>query len=135
MLRAAQEGHDLCIHSDNHLHLPSLETRQIIDEVVAPMEKFKAVLGVTPRFFRPPYGEMDLRVKAILQQAGLTVLRWNFDSFDSHGATVKESIDRYVGAMKTPNQWTFGSPAGDSYIALNHDGEFGRDFEYASNDV
>ncbi|KAI9021291.1 hypothetical protein DFJ74DRAFT_633527 [Hyaloraphidium curvatum] len=121
VLRAAQEGHDLCIHSDNHLHLPSLPTRQMIDEVVNPIEKLKEILGVTPKFFRPPYGEMDLRLKAILEQTGLIALRWNFDSFDSKNATVLESVQRFVGAMKTPNEWTYGSPAGDGYISLMHD--------------
>jgi peptidoglycan/xylan/chitin deacetylase (PgdA/CDA1 family) len=99
----------------------------MIDEVVAPMEKFKEILGVTPKYFRPPYGEMDLRLKAILEQTGLIALRWNFDSFDAQNATVQQSVDRFVGAMKTPNQWIYGSPAGDSYIALKHDGVFGFD--------
>lgn len=80
--RMVDEGHALCIHTENHLHLTSLPTRQIIDEIMGTMERFRKIVGKTPRFFRAPFGEMDMRVRAVIQTLGLTALNWNLDTWD-----------------------------------------------------
>lgn len=35
-----------------------------------------------PRYFRPPFGGMDNRVRAIARQFGLQAVLWDRDSFD-----------------------------------------------------
>jgi len=40
------------------------------------MIAIKAVLGVTPNTMRPPYGDIDDRVRAIAQVMGLTPILW-----------------------------------------------------------
>lgn len=143
--RIADEGHALCvsfglrfrfacliklashilsasfkIHTENHLHLTELSTRQIIDEIMGTMDRFKKILGKTPRFFRPPFGEADMRVRAIVEQLGLTQLNWNLDTWDWK-ENKSESLDRISRAMDTVGTWDVLMPGGPSMIWLGHD--------------
>ena len=36
----------------------------------------KAVLGITPTTYRPPYGDVDDRVRAVAKALGLTQVIW-----------------------------------------------------------
>lgn len=36
----------------------------------------KRILGVTPNTFRPPYGDIDDRVRAVARVMGLTPIMW-----------------------------------------------------------
>ncbi|KAI9016726.1 hypothetical protein DFJ74DRAFT_608780, partial [Hyaloraphidium curvatum] len=80
--RIAYEGHDLCVHTWNHPHLTEMNNTAIIDEILDTMLAFNRTIGVVPRFFRPPFGEADLRIKAIMETLGMVMLRWNFDAYD-----------------------------------------------------
>lgn len=40
------------------------------------------VLGVRPLYFRPPYGDVDDRVRAIAKAMGLRPVLWNYDTRD-----------------------------------------------------
>jgi len=46
------------------------------------MKIIKQVIGVTPTCFRPPYGDIDDRVRAVAKALGLRVILWTTDSFD-----------------------------------------------------
>lgn len=111
--RIAYEGHDLCIHTTSHPHLTELSSSAIIDEIMDTMLAFEQVLGVVPRYFRPPFGEVDLRVKAILDQLNLTMLRWNYDSYD-----YLRDTDQLMSRYKT--YITRDGPS-TSWMALQHD--------------
>ncbi|KAI9002592.1 hypothetical protein DFJ74DRAFT_696287 [Hyaloraphidium curvatum] len=118
--RIADEGHALCIHTTNHLHLTELSSREIIDEIMGTMDRFKQILGYTPRYFRAPFGEYDMRVRAIVQQLGLTVLNWNLDLWDWR-MDASASLERMRGALRTVGTWDGLNPAGPSIIVLAHD--------------
>lgn len=72
------------------------------------MKVIKDVTGVTPNTFRPPYGDIDDRVRAIAAQMGLTPIIWtsvtqngvttNFDtvSWLSAGTLVHDLADSSV---------------------------------------
>jgi peptidoglycan/xylan/chitin deacetylase (PgdA/CDA1 family) len=70
------------------------------------------ILGVTPAFMRPPYGNYnDLVVQAsgIRNQA---IVIWDFDSGDSVGATKDQSEASYLATFnQNPN----------NLLALNHE--------------
>ncbi|KAJ3392356.1 hypothetical protein HDU84_004320 [Entophlyctis sp. JEL0112] len=40
------------------------------------------VIGVFPKYFRPPYGDIDDRVRAVIESVGLRSVEWNRDSKD-----------------------------------------------------
>ncbi|KAJ6620594.1 hypothetical protein B0H10DRAFT_2020993 [Mycena sp. CBHHK59/15] len=82
-------GHEISVHTWSHPHLTSLSNAQIVAELGWTREAIKSVLGVTPTTMRPPYGDIDDRVRAIALAMGLIPIIWtrtpagiSFDTFD-----------------------------------------------------
>jgi len=69
-------GHEISVHTWSHRHLTSLTNEQIVAELGWTRKAIKAVLGVTPTTMRPPYGDIDDRVRAISLAMGLTPIIW-----------------------------------------------------------
>ena len=78
--RAADEGHELGIHTWSHRDLTSLTTDEIISEFQYTANLIKQVTGKTPRYIRPPFGGIDDRVRAIAKAMRLKIVMWNWDS-------------------------------------------------------
>ncbi|WWD21295.1 hypothetical protein CI109_105779 [Kwoniella shandongensis] len=123
-------GHQLSVHTWSHAALTTLSNEQIVAELGWTMKVIKDVTGVTPNTFRPPYGDIDDRVRAVAAQMGLTPIIWtsykangtdtNFDTNDWHisggtatGAssyeTFEQILNQYVPALDT------------GFIVLAHD--------------
>ncbi|WWC91181.1 uncharacterized protein L201_006122 [Kwoniella dendrophila CBS 6074] len=85
-------GHQLSVHTWSHTALTTQTNEQIVAELGWTAKAIKDVTGVTPNTFRPPYGDIDDRVRAIAAQMGLTPIIWtsykegvtdtNFDTND-----------------------------------------------------
>lgn len=69
-------GHEISIHTWSHPALTTLSNEEIVAELGWTMKVIKDTLGVTPNTFRPPYGDIDDRVRAIAAQMGLTPVIW-----------------------------------------------------------
>lgn len=69
-------GHQLSVHTWAHPYLTKLTNEQIVAELGWTKKVIKDVTGVTPNTFRPPYGDIDDRVRAIAAQMGLTPIIW-----------------------------------------------------------
>ncbi|TIB61063.1 hypothetical protein E3P78_02917 [Wallemia ichthyophaga] len=112
-LRALHEnGHQIASHTWGHVHLPQLTNEQIDQQVQLVEDALWKIIGVVPKFIRPPYGEVDDRVVQHLQDRwGLTVVNWSEDSRDALGASDQEILDLYDG---------FASDTSQSHIVLNH---------------
>ncbi|MER5319644.1 polysaccharide deacetylase family protein [Streptosporangium roseum] len=80
--RMAAEGHDLGNHSYTHPHLREVSEEKIREELTKTQEIVKQVTGKSPTMIRPPYGEMDDRVKAIASEMGMPIVLWNGGSRD-----------------------------------------------------
>ena len=46
------------------------------------MQMIKLAAGVTPTCFRPPYSDIDDRIRAVAHALGLHVILWQYDSND-----------------------------------------------------
>lgn len=77
-----QRGHDVASHTWSHAHLPSLSNEKIIAQLQWSIWAMNATGNHIPRYFRPPFGGMDNRVRAIARQFGLQAVLWDRDSFD-----------------------------------------------------
>ncbi|KAJ7117603.1 hypothetical protein C8R44DRAFT_198842 [Mycena epipterygia] len=82
-------GHEISVHTWSHPHLTSLTNAQIVAELGWTRKAIQAVLGVTPTTMRPPYGDIDDRVRMISLAMGLVPIIWtrtpagvSFDTFD-----------------------------------------------------
>ncbi|MDP9862971.1 MULTISPECIES: polysaccharide deacetylase family protein [Streptosporangium] len=80
--RMAVEGHDLGNHSYTHPHLREVSEDKIREELTKTQELVKQVTGKSPTMIRPPYGEMDDRVKTVAAEMGMPLVLWNGGSRD-----------------------------------------------------
>jgi peptidoglycan/xylan/chitin deacetylase (PgdA/CDA1 family) len=105
-------GHQVASHTWSHPHLTTLTFDQIHNELWRIEQALERIVGKTPAFMRPPYGEYNDLVRQVVKQRGQSVAMWDFDSQDSLGATVSQSEKHYRDAVaKNP----------PNMLALNHE--------------
>jgi len=72
------------------------------------MQIIKLAVGVTPTCFRPPYGDIDDRIRAIAKGLGLRVILWQRDSNDwevgSVAGVTPATVDANYQALITAAQ-------------------------------
>jgi len=56
-------------------------------ELYYTIQAIKLVVGVTPTCWRPPYGDVDDRIRAIANGLGLQTILWGYDSNDWRAGT------------------------------------------------
>ncbi|KAG9223113.1 carbohydrate esterase family 4 protein [Pleurotus ostreatus PC15] len=119
-------GHQIAVHTWSHPPLTTLSNDEIIAELGWSRKAIKDVLGVTPNMMRPPFGDIDDRVRAISVAMGLTPVLWtrisplatfDTDDFNIAGgiASVQQVLHNWediVGNATTMNS---------GFIVLEHD--------------
>ncbi|KAI5963470.1 CDA2 [Candida pseudojiufengensis] len=76
------EGHIMGSHTWSHKFLPSLTNQEIIAQIEWSIWAMNATGNHLPKWFRPPYGGIDNRIRSILRQFGMQAVLWDFDTFD-----------------------------------------------------
>ncbi|KAJ7284458.1 hypothetical protein C8J57DRAFT_1447010 [Mycena rebaudengoi] len=120
------EGHQIAVHTWSHFPLTTLTNEQIIGELGWSKKVIKDVLGVTPTQFRPPFGDIDNRVRAIAKAMDLEAVIWtrlspvatfDTDDFDLHSGHTTPSHVLY--------NWNFiernAAVINTGFIPLEHD--------------
>ncbi|KAI6117469.1 carbohydrate esterase family 4 protein [Pisolithus croceorrhizus] len=69
-------GHEIAVHTWSHRPLTMLTTEQVVAELGWTRKAIKDVIGVTPTLMRPPYGDIDDRVRAISLAMGMVPVIW-----------------------------------------------------------
>jgi len=119
-------GHQIAVHTYSHPYLTTLTNDQIIAELGWTKKIIKDVIGVTPQYMRPPYGDIDDRVRAICVSMDLTPVLWThaspqvaFDTGDfyieSGGTTSEQVIQNWEYIMDNVSTMSTG------FIVLEHD--------------
>ena len=80
--RIRDAGHEIGNHSYSHPRLLDIDMSRRVNEIVSTSRLCEQVLGVTPRLFRPPYGNTDYTVSGIARGEGMEVTMWTIDSHD-----------------------------------------------------
>ncbi|CAG8788738.1 24718_t:CDS:2, partial [Gigaspora margarita] len=80
--RALADGHQICVHTWSHQYMTTLTNEEVLAELYYTLKVIKYVIGVTPLCWRPPFGDVDDRIRAIAQQLNLTTIIWNLDTND-----------------------------------------------------
>lgn len=103
-------GHQVGHHTWDHPHMLTLTMDEIALEMSRLTDAFNKILGFSPRYMRPPYGEHSDAIDAYLQTLGFRVIAlWDVDPGDANGATV------------AAEQAVYASTPTGSHIALQHD--------------
>ncbi|CAO3591892.1 unnamed protein product [Absidia cylindrospora] len=123
--RALNDGNVLCSHTWSHPAMTTQTNKQVVAELYWTLRAIKEATGVTTKCWRPPFGDVDDRVRAIAWQMGMTTMIWNKDSNDWNmpgdggGDLPWDTVDGYfegwVEARKNGSDNTVGT------ICLEHE--------------
>ncbi|TPX31834.1 hypothetical protein SmJEL517_g04897 [Synchytrium microbalum] len=112
----ASAQHHVAHHSWSHHPMTSLTNAQIVAEMEYTTAAIYKVTGLTMRYFRPPYGDIDDRVRAIVNALGYRIVIWD-GIYDSTDADVTANAASYTTVMNIIKSW-FNVPQG--FISLQH---------------
>ncbi|KAK3838148.1 MAG: family 4 carbohydrate esterase [Linnemannia gamsii] len=121
LLRAYNEGHQIAIHTWSHPSMTSLSNEQIVAELKWTEKAIVSVIGVTPIYWRPPYGDVDNRVRAIATQLGYKTSIWT-DGFDTNDWNIPAGTATPQSVVATFQTWLTKIPTmPNGFIVLEHD--------------
>jgi hypothetical protein len=115
------------VHTWAHPSLTTLSNEGVVAELGWARKAIKDVLGVTPNTMRPPFGDIDDRVRAISMQMGLTPIIWtvnpksqlSYDTFDwqigEPGVTEASVFNNFQTIIESTKSLDSG------FILLEHD--------------
>lgn len=121
--RGIVDGHHICVHTWSHQYMTAFPDEQVFAELYYTAKVIKDVVGVTPTCWRPPFGDIDDRVRAIAKGLGLESVLWTDDTDDWKilplGTEPTASIDANYAAIIAKE--TSGPTAGQGNIVLTHE--------------
>lgn len=109
------QGHLMGTHTWSHANLPGLSNEDIIAQIEWSIWAMNATAGIVPIYFRPPYGAIDDRVRAITRQFKLIPVFWDRDTYDWK---INEDTVVEADIFKEAQIWKKESGGG---IILEHD--------------
>jgi len=86
-------GHEVANHSQTHSHPRDLDDAALDREIADAQQLLTTTLGKAPRWYWPPFLEVDARVRAAAERAGLAV-------YDPHHLVVSKDYDQSVPASE-----------------------------------
>lgn len=120
--RALADGHELCVHSWSHRYMTGFQSQDAFAELYYTIKAIKLVTGVTSTCWRPPFGALDDRIRAIAKALGLQTIMWQHDSFDwkvkAGLATPDDVNNNYQGFVQLAQN---GSLRTGGTITLTHE--------------
>ena len=104
--RMSDEGHQLGVHTWDHVQLKGLPAGEIQSQIGRTREAVQAVIGPETLMLRPPYGFVDDTLRSC---AGVPIICWSVDTEDWKDRTVSRIVETAV------------AEAEDGAILLLHD--------------
>ncbi|KAF9898550.1 chitin deacetylase [Lobosporangium transversale] len=112
-----KDGHHLASHTWSHTALTTLSNEQIVAEMKWTEKAVMDATGLRLKYMRPPYGDINNRVRFVLKKLGYIPVDWTGDQFDTNDwrvgpakgqwtmnqavSTFTKSLDTYVASAKT----------------------------------
>ncbi|ODQ79208.1 carbohydrate esterase family 4 protein [Babjeviella inositovora NRRL Y-12698] len=116
-LQIMAKGHVMASHTWGHRFLPALSNEDIIAQIQWSVWAMNATGNHLPKWFRPPYGGTDDRVRYIVRQFGMQSVLWDLDSFDWQLVSNERTETEIYGDARA---WVAKRPK--SGLILEHDG-------------
>ncbi|KAF9130902.1 chitin deacetylase [Mortierella sp. 14UC] len=126
------QGHHIGMHSKllrtwSHSGLTTLTNHEIVAEIRWTEKAIRDVIGLTMKYVRPPFGDINNRIREILRQMGYTIVIWTkgWDTNDwkllMHEVPMSEIITNFKSALDNRDivRSSNDKPAGP--ITLEHD--------------
>ncbi len=93
---AGKPQFEIAAHSYYHPHLMEKPDDRVLREMKRTQAIIKKTTGKKPKYFRPPYGEVDERVAKLAAAAGLTTIQYDIASGDPDPGLSSKRIIRSV---------------------------------------
>ena len=116
LIRMVREGHIVGSHSYDHPDLTKISREDTRNQMISTDEAIQSVIGIRPRFMRPPYGYVDYNVVRTLTSMGYIIINWNHDTNDWKFQNNYGTIVNYV-----QNEISFPKNTNKGPIILQHD--------------
>ena len=97
----ADAGYQIQNHSNTHPYMTQLSKVKMTDELTSCNDKIKAITGVSPTLFRPPYGDYDNAVIETVNGLNMYPIQWSVDSLDWQDSATADSIYKRVTSKVT----------------------------------
>ncbi|TFL00106.1 hypothetical protein BDV98DRAFT_509458 [Pterulicium gracile] len=116
---------DLAVHTYTHRQLTPLSNEEVVAELAWTMEIIRQSSGGRiPRFWRPPTGDADNRIRALAKEVlGMEMIMWNFNTDDFTIAPIEDPAARQAAAESNAAKfkgWIEG-PKSPGLIVLEHE--------------
>jgi peptidoglycan/xylan/chitin deacetylase (PgdA/CDA1 family) len=126
LLEEYMSGHEISVHTWSHRHLTALSNAEIVAELGWTRHAIRQVLGVTPTTMRPPFGDIDDRVRAISMAMGMTPIMWTRTpsgaQFDTNDWRVAGGLVNGIDSYNTFQSILANASAiNTGFIVLQHD--------------
>jgi peptidoglycan/xylan/chitin deacetylase (PgdA/CDA1 family) len=93
---ASQPQFEIAAHSYYHPHMVEKDNERVLRELKRTQAMIKKVTGKTPRYFRPPFGEVDERVAKLAAETGLVTIQYDIASGDADPNLSPQKIARSI---------------------------------------
>jgi len=99
--RMVQEGHIIGNHSFSHHPLFDLfGSGKMLNDMTAMNQLVKNITGLTPRFFRPPYGVTNPNLKKAVMSGGFISIGWSIRSYDTVIKNPRRLVSKILSGLK-----------------------------------
>jgi peptidoglycan-N-acetylglucosamine deacetylase len=99
--RIHEEGHLIGNHSYYHGTMFDLQsTKKMKNELVDTNQMIKQTIGLSPRFFRPPYGITNPMLANAVKQLNFVTIGWSVRSFDTIAKEKEKLFTRITKNLK-----------------------------------
>ncbi len=96
LCRAAQEGHEIGLHSCCHDYMQNMCRDEAYNDLVSCAQAVTECCGLAPRLFRPPGGLYSSDLLAAARDAGVSVILWSVDPEDWDAAQHASVLPRVL---------------------------------------
>ncbi|KAF9403939.1 Carbohydrate esterase 4 protein [Podila epigama] len=138
--RAYVAQHQIAAHPWSQMDLESLSDEAIRQEMFKIEQAFRQILGVVPRYMRPPFGEHSPRVQKVLQELGYVLVLWDVDrSSSQHSSRILQQQQQGQEKQQTSTVESSSStlsdqtPMGGNSGGHDHDQTLSDQSAFSSN--
>jgi len=100
VLRAFTAGNEIANHSHSHRFLTRISDEAIRSEMINVNKAIESIIGIPPTHMRPPYADMDRRVRNVIAEQGLPIVLWSLDPSDWQTRNAEKTFDRVMENVK-----------------------------------